>query len=209
MSDSGEGGEKPLVFKVVTAGNSGVGKTCVVIQATQGIFDENAPPTIGQDRFTLVINDLDQPVELTITDTAGQENFGSLADIYFKGADVALVFYSIDDEDSLNAVDKWVDTIVNNRYSVDDQPILYIIENKIDYREENDANKSLLPSSLGNEKAQALNAKFESVSAKTGENIDNLFLNVGRDCLSKPIKCTQQQQQQLTKNEKDKSGCKC
>lgn len=207
MSDS-ESGEKPLAFKVVTAGNSGVGKTCVVIQATQGIFDENPSPTIGQDKSTLVINDLEQPVELTIIDTAGQENFGSLTDIYFKGADVALVFYSIDDKDSFDSVDRWVERIVSNRYSVDDQPIIYIIENKIDYREENNDNKSLLPTSLGSEKAQALNAKFESVSAKTGKNIDNLFLNVGKDCLLKPIN-NKQQSSGPAPIEPGKSGCKC
>lgn len=178
--------QSELHYKVVTCGDSNVGKTCVIIRATQDTFTDGvALNTVGSDRFSLPLDHLDQPVVLDIIDTAGQEVYRGLTTTFFRKADVALIFYSIDDPQSLENVDSWVQKVLDSTPSGDIQPIMYIIENKIDLREKDDG--SLLTKVEGEKKAQELNIKFESVSAKTGENVNNLFLNVAAECLARPI----------------------
>lgn len=196
--------QSALHFKVVTCGDSNVGKTSVIIRATRDTYTDGAVPnTVGSDRFSLSLDDLEQPVVLDIIDTAGQEVYVELTTHFFRNADAALVFYSVDDSQSLENVNKWVEKVHESFASGDIQPILYIVENKNDLR--NDDDESLLTITAGEDKAQELNAKFESVSAKTGDNVSNLFLKVGTDCLQKPVANTPPP----PPIKDDEQGCRC
>ena len=97
---------------------------------------------------------------------------------YYSKADAILIFYSIDDPKSLENVDSWAKKVLDY-CSIDAQ--LYIVENKNDLKENSDEN--LLITDAGKDKAQKLNAHFESVSAKTGDNVKKLFLKIANECL--------------------------
>ena len=195
--------QSALHFKVVTCGDLNVGKTSVIIRATYDTYTDCAlPNAIDPDRFSLSLDDFEQPVVLDIFDTA-RRAYGELTTTFFRKADAALVFYSVDDSQSFENVNKWVEKVHESFASGDIQPILYIVENKNDLR--NDDDESLLTITAGEDKAQELNAKFESVSAKTGDNVSNLFLKVGTDCLQKPVANTPPP----PPIKDDEQGCRC
>ena len=81
------------VFKILTIGESGVGKTCLLIRYTENKFQKNYLTTIGIDFKSKNITLHNKSVKLKIWDTAGQERFRNITQQYYKGADgIVLVF---------------------------------------------------------------------------------------------------------------------
>ena len=85
-------------FKLVTLGESGVGKSSIILQAVKGQFHEVPMPTIGAaflNKEVVVESDKEVRVEFDIWDTAGQERFHSILPLYYRGAIDAIVVYDI------------------------------------------------------------------------------------------------------------------
>eukprot|EP01087_Luapelamoeba_hula_P008825 TRINITY_DN2238_c0_g1_i2.p1 TRINITY_DN2238_c0_g1~~TRINITY_DN2238_c0_g1_i2.p1 ORF type:complete len:131 (+),score=22.26 TRINITY_DN2238_c0_g1_i2:58-450(+) len=86
-------------FKLVLLGQAGVGKSNLVLRFVKGEFHENNESTIGAAFLTQTVALSDQTmVKFEIWDTAGQERFNSLAPMYYRGAQAALVVYDITNE---------------------------------------------------------------------------------------------------------------
>ena len=100
--------EYDYLFKVLLIGNSGVGKSSLLVRFADDVFTDNFMPTIGVDFKIKTLMVDDKSAKLQIWDTAGQERFKTITSSYFKGAHGVLVTYDITDRESFNAIQKWM-----------------------------------------------------------------------------------------------------
>lgn len=158
--------------KVVLLGSSSVGKTCIVARATADCFDPEQVSTVGASFSAKVIATEQSRVTLRIWDTAGQERFRSLAPMYFHGAQAVLVVFSVDSFDSFKETETWVDEI-KEQYDAAQLPLLYLVGNKSDLVQERTVSLE-----DANNFADKLRARYFETSAKTGQNINELFEDI-------------------------------
>ncbi|EAX90780.1 small GTP-binding protein, putative [Trichomonas vaginalis G3] len=157
--------------KLVILGNSGVGKTSLINQWINGSNLQNPKPTIGAVNHMQRLTYDDQDVDLFIWDTAGQEQFSSLAPLYVRSTNVGIVVADISDKESFNEVDKWVDIVRTENPTL---PPLVLAINKIDLD-----SKVYSESDVITRFTQQF-AKIFFVSATTGYKVDQLFTEAGR-----------------------------
>ncbi len=99
-----------LEAKIVLVGSSGVGKTCIATRYKEGKFESDYKATVGAAYFQKNFGFGDgTQLKLHIWDTGGSEKFKSVAPLYYKDAHAALIVYAIDDEQSFQQVDYWLD----------------------------------------------------------------------------------------------------
>jgi small GTP-binding protein len=159
--------------KVVLIGSSSVGKTCIVQRATSGFCDGDTLPTLGTSYTSKSVQFGKNRCQLQIWDTAGQERYRGITPMYFRGAHAAIIVYAINDRDSFDEVDGWVDTF---QASTQDATI-FIVGNKVDLESERAVTER-----EGREKALEINAFFTEVSALTGVGIEELFQLIPEGC---------------------------
>ncbi|OCL04769.1 ras-domain-containing protein [Glonium stellatum] len=110
VADSGAAsGPKPSSsVKLVLLGEAAVGKSSLVMRFVNNDFQENKEPTIGAAFLTQKCNLPTRTIKFEIWDTAGQERFASLAPMYYRNAQAALVVYDITKAASLTKAQHWV-----------------------------------------------------------------------------------------------------
>jgi small GTP-binding protein len=164
--------EFDLSFKVILLGNSGVGKTCISNMAIKSKFIESLNTTIGIDYLTLFIQLNNKIIKLQIWDTCGQEVYRSLISSFYKNASLAIIVYAIDDRNSFKDIDSWVKDL-KSKASPDIKIIM--VGNKNDLEEER-----IISYEEGKNLANEYKfIEFFETSAKTGDNIKDLFLRIG------------------------------
>nr|XP_014345660.1 PREDICTED: ras-related protein Rab-5C isoform X2 [Latimeria chalumnae] len=95
-------------FKLVLLGESAVGKSSLVLRFVKGQFHEYQESTIGAAFLTQTVCLDDTTVKFEIWDTAGQERYHSLAPMYYRGAQAAIVVYDITNTDTFVRAKNWV-----------------------------------------------------------------------------------------------------
>jgi small GTP-binding protein len=157
--------------KVVLLGDSGVGKTCLVLRWVHGEFTRTAKPTIGANHTRKTIAVSGAEVDVCLWDTAGQEHFRALAPLYAHSAATAIVVVALDDPETFRGVDAWIDVLEG---SCDVMPPVVLLVNKVDRAH------SGVPSreQVGDDHAERFHNIF-FVSAETGEGVDDAFMAVG------------------------------
>ena len=118
----------------------------------------------------------EQVLKFEIWDTAGQERYKSLAPMYYRNANAALVVYDVTEPDSLPKAKLWVDELKEKVN--DDKLIICLVGNKLDLVSEREST-SLVDEADAREFAQENNLLFHQVSAKTGENVIKVFQDIG------------------------------
>ncbi|KAL8889448.1 MAG: hypothetical protein Q9215_003283 [Flavoplaca cf. flavocitrina] len=109
MADSAAAATKPSSsVKLVLLGEAAVGKSSLVLRFVNNDFQENKEPTIGAAFLTQKCNLPHRTIKFEIWDTAGQERFASLAPMYYRNAQSALVVYDITKPTSLVKARHWV-----------------------------------------------------------------------------------------------------
>lgn len=167
-----EGGD--IRCKVVIIGEQLVGKTCIVNRFVNDSFSQT-PQTVGAGYESKSLNVEGKNVRLQIWDTAGQEQYRSIATSYIRGSNAAIIVYGVDDKQTFESTQQWFETLI----SIADPGILiYLVANKIDIDRE-------VTKQDGEAKAKACNAKYMEVSAKTGYNVLELFTEISVDYLEK------------------------
>ncbi|XP_062451752.1 ras-related protein Rab-5C isoform X2 [Rhea pennata] len=101
-------GNKICQFKLVLLGESAVGKSSLVLRFVKGQFHEYQESTIGAAFLTQTVCLDDTTVKFEIWDTAGQERYHSLAPMYYRGAQAAIVVYDITNTDTFVRAKNWV-----------------------------------------------------------------------------------------------------
>ncbi|KAL9317829.1 hypothetical protein ACSQ67_014346 [Phaseolus vulgaris] len=111
-SENGGGQDaRNLRVKLVLLGDSGVGKSCIVLRFVRGQFDATSKVTVGASFLSQTIALQDSTtVKFEIWDTAGQERYAALAPLYYRGAAVAVIVYDITSPESFSKAQYWVKT---------------------------------------------------------------------------------------------------
>jgi Ras-related protein Rab-5C len=164
-------------MKLVLVGNTSVGKTCIAKMATTGAFVDDSAPTLGASYVSKLVRVDSTDVRLQIWDTAGQERYRGMTPMYFRGAHVAIVAYAVTDQESFEGVDTWVASLRENAAP---EILLFLVGNKCDLEEER-----VVTTDAGQQKATELSATFYEVSAKTGDRVEDLFLDLAKVFLEK------------------------
>ena len=157
--------------KVVLVGDTKVGKTCILDRITSNIFNESTCPTIGTSFKTISFSTQRGPVLLQIWDTAGQEQFHSLAPLYYRSAVLAIIIFDLTSIESYNSVSHWLKEL-NEKAALDLPKV--IVGNKLDLKD-----KRKITESETERIAQRKGVAFYTeTSAKTGEGVAELFEKV-------------------------------
>ncbi|CAM8967028.1 unnamed protein product [Rhodiola kirilowii] len=159
---------KNLRVKLVLLGDSGVGKSCIVLRFVRGQFDPTSKVTVGASFLSQTIALQDSTtVKFEIWDTAGQERYAALAPLYYRGAGVAVVVYDITSIDSFSKAQYWVKEL--QKHGSPDI-VLALVGNKADLQENREVSVQ-----DGLEYAEKNGMFFIETSAKTADNINQLF----------------------------------
>ncbi|KAF8538823.1 P-loop containing nucleoside triphosphate hydrolase protein [Trichophaea hybrida] len=103
----------PVRRKLVIVGDGACGKTCLLIRFSNNTFNPDAyVPTVFENYVKDIVHANGQKVELTLWDTAGQEDYDRLRPLSYPDSDVVLISFSVDSPDSLNNVyEKWIQEV--------------------------------------------------------------------------------------------------
>ena len=154
-------------FKVVLLGESAVGKSSLVLRFVKGQFHEYQESTIGAAFLTQTVQIDDTTVKFEIWDTAGQERYHSLAPMYYRGAQAAVVVYDITNRDTFSKAQNWVRELQRQANA---NVVIALAGNKLDL-----ANKRVIEYNEAESYANENNLLFMETSAKTAANVIDLF----------------------------------
>ena len=159
--------EYDLMFKILLLGDSGVGKSSLLLRYTKNEFISDLRSTIGVE-FALKYITIDNfQLKVQIWDTAGMERYRSITNAYYKGAKGVIVVYDICRQKSFENVDKWIDDF---KSKADDDAVILLIGNKSDLDEKREVSKEEAES-----KAQKNKFGFMETSAKDNNNVQKAF----------------------------------
>ena len=158
--------ENLSTLKILTLGDSSVGKTCIILRYADDDFPKTEIPTIGIEYKTKMIKINNQSVKLQIWDTAGQERYHKiLASTFYRRANGIVLIYGLTSPSSFNHVESWMNQI---RQKADPDIEIVLVGNKLDLVSEQDFTQ-------GQQLAASFGIPFFTVSAKSGENIAEVF----------------------------------
>jgi len=159
--------EYDYLFKLLLIGDSGVGKSCLLLRFADDTYTESYISTIGVD-FKIRTIELDgKTVKLQIWDTAGQERFRAITRGYYRGAVGALIVFDITKQVSFRNVEKWLQELKQHAF---DDIVIMLVGNKSDLRQARE-----VPTDEAKKFAQKNNLLFIETSALDGENIKEAF----------------------------------
>jgi len=162
--------EYDYLFKVLVIGDSGVGKSCLLLRFADDTYRESFISTIGVD-FKIRTIDLDsKTIKLQIWDTAGQERFRTITTSYYRGAQGIIVVYDTTDLQSFKNVKQWLQEI--DKYATEQVKIL-LVGNKSDL-----STKRAVSYEEGKEFADSLGLSFIETSAKSSSNVEKAFIHM-------------------------------
>ena len=194
--------EEKLTFKIITLGESGVGKTSILRRYVYNLYDDNSISTIG---LSFVFKEITlknkEKVQLKLIDTGGQEKYRALAKSYFKNADGVFFVYAIDNEDSFNNIKDWIELFNENHNGKEGIP-QFLVESKNDLDRVVDKQKS-------EDFAKEKNLKLFSTSSKEDKSINQIFEEIAELIYQEYLKKgnLQQKNVQLKKNKKNRNQC--
>lgn len=158
--------------KIILVGDVGVGKTSLILRYTDGNVDENTVSTIQFDFKAKTVTVGKKTHTLHLWDTAGQERFGTItSSVYRKAKGVAYV-YDVTREETFSNLKQWMQEVTQKYNEVQTTNII-IVGNKCDL-------PAKVPLDVVQKFADDNNAVFFQTSAKTGENIESIFLTLAQ-----------------------------
>ena len=156
-------------FKIIVIGDAAVGKSSLTIRGTKNHFYDVYSPTIGFEFLCFNIRIKDKIVKLQIWDTCGQEAYRSLISSFYRNSSLAIIVYSIDNEQSFYNLESWVDEIKSQTHP---DLKIFLIGNKADLEDQRVVQKS-----TAEELAKEHNFHlFLETSAKSGQNAQLVFV---------------------------------
>ncbi|KAL2892585.1 Ras-related protein RABD2a [Bienertia sinuspersici] len=174
--------EYDYLFKLLLIGDSGVGKSCLLLRFADDSYLESYISTIGVDFKIRTVEQDGKTIKLQIWDTAGQERFRTITSSYYRGAHGIIVsglaivafalayavVYDVTDMESFNNVKQWLNEI--DRYASDNVNKL-LVGNKCDLA----ANRAV-PYETAKAFADEIGIPFMETSAKDATNVEQAFM---------------------------------
>ncbi|KAJ8460855.1 hypothetical protein OPV22_033781 [Ensete ventricosum] len=144
--------EYDYLFKLLLIGDSGVGKSCLLLRFADDSYIESYISTIGVDFKIRTVDQDGKTIKLQIWDTAGQERFRTITSSYYRGAHGIIVVYDVTDQESFNNVKQWLNEI--------DRAVSY---------------------ETGKAFADEIGIPFLETSAKDSTNVEKAFMTMAAD----------------------------
>ena len=165
--------------KLVLLGEAAVGKSSLVLRFVSNDFQENKEPTIGAAFLTQKCTIGERTIKYEIWDTAGQERFASLAPMYYRNAQAAIVVYDITKPASFIKARHWVKEL---HEQANRDITIALVGNKLDLVEDDSAEDGETLRKVSVEEGQSLADEegllFFETSAKTGNNVNEVFVGI-------------------------------
>lgn len=166
------------LIKLLLIGDSGVGKSCLLLRYSDDSFTSSFITTIGIDFKIKSILCGESKVKLQIWDTAGQERFRTITTAYYRGAMGILLVYDVSDETSFTNVRNWMRQIDSNAAENVNRLLL---GNKSDV----DPADRQVTYEQGKMLAADYGIKFFETSAKLNSNVDQAFMSIASDIVER------------------------
>jgi small GTP-binding protein len=168
-------------IKIILLGDSGVGKTNIILRYLKNEFNENSLSTIGTTFGVKEMIRNNIKYNLNIWDTTGQEVYRSVTKLFIQGAKIVLLVYCIEQKSTFDSLNFWYDSVKD---ICEDDIVLAIVANKQDLFD--DEEKVQVTEEEGENYAKEKNILYRSVSAKIDKKgIDSLFDTVFDEYLTK------------------------
>jgi len=161
------GPEYDYLFKLLLIGDSGVGKSCLLLRFADDTYTESYISTIGVDFKIRTIEQGGKTIKLQIWDTAGQERFRTITSSYYRGAHGIIIVYDVTDQESFNNVKQWMQEI--DRYGTENVRKL-LVGNKCDLE-----SSRVVSYEDGQSLAESIGIPFVETSAKNGIAVEDAF----------------------------------
>lgn len=195
----------PIQVKVVLLGDSGVGKSSIVLRFVADNFKSDAEATIGASYMGKILQFNDKMIKFNIWDTAGQERYHSLAKMYYRDATAAIMVYDITKKDSFDGLKRWHKELTE--FGPKDISII-IAGNKEDLVQ----TEAVSPEEA-NAFARSIGALYKKTSAKTNVGVEQMFRDLASkmfpdvDSYTAKHRSTVVVNKETEKNAKAKKGC--
>jgi small GTP-binding protein len=168
--------DKSLLFKVLTAGEGGVGKTTLLYRYVKGKFLDDTKMTLGVGFFLKELAAQNLKVTLQLWDFGGQDRFQFLHETYSEGAKGAILMYDLTRPSTLDHIDYWVNVCRKENPGI---PIIFI-GGKSDLTDLRVVREDMI---------EEVMKKYDfcdhlEVSSKTGENVEKVFESLAEYILS-------------------------
>ncbi|WWD00741.1 hypothetical protein V866_007676 [Kwoniella sp. B9012] len=158
-------------FKLVLLGESAVGKSSLVLRFVRNEFSDFRESTIAAFLTQTVSLDENTSIKFEIWDTAGQERYKSLAPIYFRNSNAAVIVYDIT-QASFEKAKSWVREL---QRQADPSIVIMLVGNKLDMELQRKT-----PREMGERFAQEEGLLFAEASAKSGDGVEDLFMEIAK-----------------------------
>jgi Ras-related protein Rab-8A len=160
-------------LKMLLVGDSGVGKSCLLQRFSDGTFTHSFMPTIGIDFKVRTVPIEGKEIKLQLWDTAGQERFRTITAAYYRGGHGVVLVYDVTDQNSFSHIKVWMKGIEQHASQGVNK---ILVGNKADMED-----KRVVSTEQGQELAEKYGIRFYETSAKTGQNVDDMFLLLAKE----------------------------
>ncbi|CAF0757575.1 unnamed protein product [Adineta steineri] len=167
-------------LKILIIGESGVGKSSLLLRFTDDRFDVEMAATIGVDFKVKQLTIDGNRVKLAIWDTAGQERFRTLTPGYYRGAQGAILVYDVCNRDSFRQLDRWIAEL--DTFSTKMNIIKMLVGNKIDQEDKREVTRD-----EGARFARKHSMLFIEASARTREGVQIAFEELVEKIIQTPL----------------------
>ncbi|GMI63961.1 RAB GTPase homolog 1C [Hibiscus trionum] len=159
---------RDYLFKLLLIGDSGVGKSCLLLRFADDSYLESYISTIGVDFKIRTVEQDGKTIKLQIWDTAGQERFRTITSSYYRGAHGIIIVYDVTDEESFNNVKQWLIEI--GRHASENVNKV-LVGNKCDL-----TSRKVVSYETAKAFADELGIPFLETSAKNATNVEDAFM---------------------------------
>lgn len=177
------------LFKLLLIGDSGVGKSSLLLRFADNSYTGNYITTIGVDFKIRTITIDGQRVKLQIWDTAGQERFRTITSTYYRGTHGVIVVYDVTNANTFKSIQRWLLEIEQYCNTVSK----VLVGNKND-----DETKKVVSTNEAKSLANSYDIDLVETSAKEDINVEEVFHKITKSMLKIKL-----QQQNAEKQAKD------